>query len=197
MTTPVRPGLDPAALTTRLADADPPRLLDVRSPAEFAASHIPGSVNLPLDTVLERRAELRRHLDAGGTTVVLVCRSGQRAARAERALGPAGVAVLTGGLAGWEAAEGPLVRGPVRRGPGGWELERQVRFVAGSLVLVGLVGSPWVPGLQWFSGAIGAGLVVSAATGTCAMGSLLARAPWNRGGAPSPDEAIAQLSRGR
>ena len=74
-------------------------MIDVRTPAEFAAVHIPGSYNVPLDLLSEHRDELRRHLD---TDVVLVCRSGQRAERAERTLaatGLSGVHVLPGVVA--------------------------------------------------------------------------------------------------
>lgn len=197
MTAPTRPAVDAPALTARLAGGHPPRLVDVRSPAEFAAAHIAGSRNVPLDVLVEHRAEIARHLD---TDVVLVCRSGQRADRAREALAGAGlpgVAVLSDGLVGWEAAGGPLARGPERRGLGGWALERQVRLVAGSLVVLGLAGSLRVPGLRWFSAAIGAGLVGAAVTDTCAMGMLLARMPWNRSGTPSRDDVIAQLSRDR
>jgi rhodanese-related sulfurtransferase len=149
------------------------RLLDVRTPAEFETAHIPGSINVPLDTVRERRDELSTHLAAD---VVLVCRSGQRATRAERILDAPNVRVLAGGIVGWERHGGDVVRGRAR-----WELERQVRLVAGSLVLLGVVGSLVVPGLQWLSAAIGTGLVVAALTNTCAMGMLLSRLPYNRG----------------
>jgi rhodanese-related sulfurtransferase len=125
--------LDAAALRELLDSAHPPRLLDVRTPPEFAAEHIPGAYNVPLDLLREHRDELSRHLD---TDVVLVCRSGNRAGQAERELAEAGltgVHVLTGGMTGWTAAGAPVDRGPAR-----WDLERQVRLVAGALVLLGV-----------------------------------------------------------
>ena len=70
----------------------------MRTPAEFETAHIPGSHNVPLDLLREHRDELRDHLDE---QVVLVCRSGQRAAQAEQALAGAGLPnlrVLTGGI---------------------------------------------------------------------------------------------------
>ncbi|GEL17081.1 rhodanese-like domain-containing protein [Pseudonocardia asaccharolytica] len=184
--------LDCALLQERLASANPPRLLDVRTPAEFAAVHIPGSYNVPLDTLREHRDELRHHLD---TDVVLVCRSGQRAEQAERTLAEAGlpgVQVLTGGMSGWEA-----VGGTVNRGRDCWDLERQVRFTAGSLVLGGVLGSIAVPRLKWLSGAIGAGLVFAGATGTCGMAMLLAKMPWNRPSSYDPQAVIGQLAESR
>lgn len=180
--------LDAATLRERLALPDPPRLLDVRTPAEFASVHIPGSYNVPLDLLREHRDELGRRL---GETVLL-CRSGARAAQAERALAEAGltgVHVLDGGITAWEASGAP-----VNRGRAAWDLERQVRLVAGSLVLVGVLGGLAVPALRWLAAAIGAGLTVAALTDTCAMGMLLARLPFNRGSACGTD-AIERLVR--
>ncbi|MFN2494593.1 MAG: rhodanese-like domain-containing protein [Pseudonocardiaceae bacterium] len=97
-------GLDTAALRTLLDTADAPRLIDVRTPGEFQAAHIPGSYNVPLDLLREHRDELRAHLD---DQVVLICRSGQRAAQAEQALAAAGLPnlrVLDGGITAWQAA---------------------------------------------------------------------------------------------
>jgi rhodanese-related sulfurtransferase len=176
---------DVATLQERMAAADAPRVLDVRTPAEFESAHIPGSYNVPLDTLREHREELRRHLDED---VVLVCRSGQRASQAEAALrgaGLPGLRVLDGGIVAWEAA-----RAPVNRGRQTWELERQVRLVAGSLVALSVLASVLVPGLKWVAFAIGAGLTLAAVTNTCAMGMLLAKAPWNRTADSCDVEAI-------
>lgn len=186
------PTLSTEDLRARLASATPPRLLDVRTPAEFASAHIAGSYNVPLDTLREHRAELTRALD---TEVVLVCQSGRRAEQAEKALteaGLPGVHVLDGGIGAWRAAGAPVNRGRNR-----WDLERQVRFTAGALVLAGLLGELALPGLRWLSAAVGAGLVVAAVTDTCAMGNLLARMPWNRAGASCPTMAIAELTKDR
>ncbi len=152
----------------------------MRTPGEFRAAHIAGSYNVPLDTLREHRAELLHHLDED---VVLVCRSGARAARAGQALAEAGLTglrVLDGGVVAWEAAGGALVRGPER-----WDLERQVRLVAGSVVLVSGVAGLFLPGLQLIGTAVGAGLTVAALTGTCALGMLLSKLPYNR--APRTD----------
>lgn len=63
-------------LRDRVSSGTPPRLLDVRSPAEFETAHIAGAFNVPLD-------------------VVFVCRSGQRAAQADEVLR---AAAIGGGL---------------------------------------------------------------------------------------------------
>jgi rhodanese-related sulfurtransferase len=167
--------LDAPTLRERLLADDAPRVLDVRTPAEFETAHIPGSYNVPLDNLREHRDELRRHLDED---VVLVCRSGARAAQAEKALaevGLPGLRVLEGGMTAWENAGAP-----VNRGRQTWELERQVRLVAGSIVLTSILGSTVVPELKWVAGAIGGGLTFAALSNTCAMGMLLAKMPWNK-----------------
>ena len=182
-------GVDPHDVKEWLAAGRAPRLLDVRSPAEFAAAHIPGSWNVPLDLLREHRDELRAHLDA---VVVLVCRSGARATQAETLLGsqgPANLHVLAGGITGWEAAGGELNRGRET-----WELERQVRLVAGGIVLAGVLVSTVAPRAKWLSGAIGGGLTVAALTDSCAMGMLLSRMPWNRRDEPDVRAVLQALA---
>ena len=66
--------------------------------------------------------------------VVLVCRSGMRAAQAEATLAGAGlpnVHLLEGGITAWQQHGAPVTRGRAR-----WDIERQVRLVAGSIVFV-------------------------------------------------------------
>lgn len=174
-TTSTGPAIDVAELRELLAGADAPRILDVRTPAEFESSHIAGSYNVPLDVLREHRADLAPHL---GQETVLVCRSGARATQAEQALatqGRPGLRVLSGGIASWEAAEAPVVRGRQT-----WELERQVRLVAGSIVAASVLGSTVAPRLKWVAGAIGSGLTFAAVSNTCAMGMALSKMPWNR-----------------
>jgi hypothetical protein len=65
-------------------------------------------------------------------------------------------------------------------------MERQVRFTAGALVLLGLVLGLLVhPAFQLLSAAIAGGLVFSALTDTCGMAVVLGRLPFNRRG-PAP-----------
>ncbi|WDZ88162.1 rhodanese-like domain-containing protein [Micromonospora cathayae] len=180
--------LDAATLRELIDSGRAPRLLDVRTPAEFETAHIPGSYNVPLDLLREHRAELRDHLDE---QVVLICRSGARASQAEQSLADVGLPrlkVLTGGILAWQAAHAPVVEGRRR-----WDLERQVRLVAGSIVLASVLGSVFVPGLVWVAGLIGAGLTVAALTDTCALGMLLGRLPYNRGASCDLDTVVGQL----
>ncbi|WTK91959.1 rhodanese-like domain-containing protein [Kribbella sp. NBC_01510] len=153
-----------------------PRLLDVRTPGEFHTAHIPGSYNVPLDTLREHRTELRQHLDE---QVVLICRSGNRAGQAQQALAEAGLPnlrVLAGGMLAWEAAQCPVMHGKPR-----WDLERQVRLAAGTTVLVSGLAGLVVPGAHLVGTALGAGLAFAAVTNTCALGMLLSKLPYNTG----------------
>ncbi len=184
--------LSAAELRTLMDSADPPRVLDVRTPGEFGTAHIAGSYNVPLDLLREHRDEIRSHLD---DQVVLVCQSGQRAARAEEALRQGGlgnVHILDGGMSAWEANGYSVNRGAKR-----WDLQRQVRFVAGTIVAVSILASVLVPGLKWVAFAMGAGLSVTAVTNTCLMGMLLAKLPYNRGPACDAQSVVAQLLESR
>ncbi|PZG02040.1 rhodanese-like domain-containing protein [Micromonospora deserti] len=183
--------LDAASLRELIDSGRAPRLLDVRTPAEFETAHIPGAYNVPLDLLREHRAELRNHLDED---VVLICRSGARASQARQALAPVGLpnlTVLDGGMTAWRAADAPTTRGVPR-----WDLERQVRLVAGSVVLVSILGSLFVPHLTWVAGLVGAGLTVAAVTNTCALGTLLGKLPYNRGARCDLDSVVGQLRAG-
>ncbi len=165
-------------------------VLDVRSAAEFGLMHIRGSYNVPLPLLSEHADELAARL---GARVVLVCQSGVRAEQARQDLAAAGINtayVLTGGAPGFAAAGGDVVRGQAR-----WDLERQVRLAAGSLVVLGLAGGRFVsPKVRMLAGVIGTGLTFSAATNTCAMGKALSVMPWNKAAAePTRDTAILAL----
>lgn len=170
--------IDAAALHDQLSSTNPPRLVDVRTPAEFETQHISGADNVPLDLLREHRDDIASHLDQ---RVVLICRSGQRAAQAEESLCKAGlrnVSILEGGISGWQAGGFAVNRGRQR-----WELERQVRLIAGMIVALSVLASTFIPYLEWVALAIGTGLTIAALTNTCAMGMLLARLPYNRAGA--------------
>ncbi|HZN64040.1 MAG TPA: rhodanese-like domain-containing protein [Tepidisphaeraceae bacterium] len=175
----------PAAEVSRLqSQGRPIDLIDVRTPAEFAAVHAEGARLVPLDR-LDPRAVLASRAGSADEPVYLICRSGARAARACEVFAAAGFAnavSVEGGTAGWEQAGLPVVRGEARVIP----LERQVRIAAGLLVLLG-VGLGWLvhPAFFGLSAFVGAGLVFAGVTDWCGMGMVLARMPWNQRG-PGP-----------
>ncbi len=169
--------ITPAELTARFTDDTAPTVVDVRTPAEYETAHIPGSINIPLPLVQAHADQLAGDLDG---PVVLVCQAGTRARIAHAALTAAGaqrLAVLDGGVAAHTTAGQP-----VRRGPARWALERQVRLVAGGLVVTSILASLRFPKARILAGGIGAGLATAAITDTCAMGAALSRLPYNRGG---------------
>ncbi|MFC9343848.1 rhodanese-like domain-containing protein [Streptomyces sp. NPDC057020] len=167
----------------RLAELN---VVDVRTPGEFASGRLPGAVNVPLERIEDTVPDLR---DATTSRpLLLVCASGARSEKAVAALASHGVAAasLTGGTRGWASAGHPLEypQGPVRRV---WGMERQVRFTAGALVLLGLaLGLLVHPAFQLLPAGIAGGLVFSALTDTCGMAVVLSRLPFNRRGAASP-----------
>ena len=192
MTTPTFPAADTidSGELRRLLDQEPDiRVLDVRTGGEFESVHIPGSYNVPLDTLGEHVIALA-DVDH---PVVLVCQSGGRATKAHEKLTGAGkdtLHILEGGMAAWQASGGDVVRSTSSR----WALDRQVRLVAGALVLFAVLASLAVPGLEWGAAAVGAGLAFSAITNTCAMAMLLAKLPYNRGKACDIAGVLESLS---
>jgi rhodanese-related sulfurtransferase len=75
------------------------RLIDVRSPAEFAAGHLPGAVNVPVERLNARAKEL----GSKEKPVVVYCASGARSALAARQLKAQGWALVRnlGAMARW------------------------------------------------------------------------------------------------
>lgn len=162
-------------------------ILDVRSAGEYRTSHIPGAVNVPLEEI----GRFREQLSQVREPLVVVCEAGSRAAQACKQLSAAGkdVQVLSGGMVAWQQA-----RGEVERGEQTWSLERQVRLVAGSLVLAGVLSSTLVPRLKWLSAAVGGGLTFAAVSNTCMMGNVLAKLPYNRGSRADVEQAVKTLA---
>ncbi|MGQ0625251.1 MAG: rhodanese-like domain-containing protein [Sporichthyaceae bacterium] len=159
------------------------KLIDVRTPGEFESGHIPSAENIPLDRVKSLAGRLTGE-------VVLICQGGTRAEMARNILGTPGALVLVGGMNAWSGSGGETTAANSKR----WILERQVRFVAGLLVLTGvLISIGWEPA-KYLAGAIGFGLVFSALTNTCTMGVLLGKLPYNRGRSCDVAAALERLS---
>lgn len=149
--------------------------IDVREYPEYNAGHIAGSRLVPLHTV-EKESEAWNRTEP----LIFVCKSGQRAEQARRQLEAKGfttLSVLEGGIDGWKARGKPLIVS--KSGP--WSMERQVRAIAGALILCTL-------GLAYFvsikfavaTALVGGGLLFAGITDTCMMAALLSRMPWNR-----------------
>jgi phage shock protein E len=127
--TPASPPAAPAPATSGSAAASPVRtvtpdallarqaakdrdlvVLDVRTPEEFAAGHVPGAVNVPHDQVGARLGELDKFRDKD---VVVYCRSGRRSGLALSVLEQAGfkrLGHLEGDMNAWSAAGRPTAK---------------------------------------------------------------------------------------
>ncbi|MDD5308036.1 MAG: rhodanese-like domain-containing protein [Deltaproteobacteria bacterium] len=70
-------------------------IVDVRSPGEYADGHYDGAINIPVDELDARLAEL----GPKDRAVVVYCRSGHRSAKAKARLDAAGFTDVTDG--GW------------------------------------------------------------------------------------------------
>ncbi len=151
------------------------KLIDIREPDEYAREHITGAVNLPLSALESSQLELDASDD-----IVFYCRSGNRTQvncnrLADIVSGQA--QILDGGIAAWKTAGLPVTEN--RKAP--MEIQRQVQITAGFLALLGAVLGYWVNPLFFgLSAFIGVGLMVSGLTGSCAMGVMLSKMPWNR-----------------
>ena len=152
------------------------QVIDVREYSEFNSERIAEAQLMPLSN-FEKHAEQIDH----SKPVYIMCRSGNRAKQAAEKLANKGftdIHVIDGGMVAWASAKLPVIKGESRV----WSLERQVRFTAGLFVLTGVLLAVFAhPYFLIISAFIGAGLVFSAVTDTCAMGMLLARMPWNKG----------------
>ncbi|MEU0440460.1 MULTISPECIES: rhodanese-like domain-containing protein [unclassified Streptomyces] len=190
------PSSAPVALTVEQARTRLGALtvLDVRTPGEYASGHVPGAVNVPLDRLPHAVDAVRDA--AARRDVLVVCASGNRSRRACLLLAEHGVtaATLTGGTGAWAAAGHDLHRPAGSGVRAGWSMERQVRFTAGTVVLLGLLLGVLVhPAFRLLSAAVAGGLVFSALTDTCGMAALLSRLPHNRPRPADLDTALAAL----
>jgi rhodanese-related sulfurtransferase len=150
------------------------QLIDVRSPSEFAAGHIPQAINIPMDQIEARLADLQPDVP-----LILVCQKGQRAEMTARLLAPCEreIAVLRGGTNAWIECGFPLVTNTKTR----WSLERQVRFGAGFLVSAGILLSRLAsPAWLFLAAFVGLGLMFAGLTDLCPMAIALRYMPWNR-----------------
>lgn len=68
-------------------------IVDVRTAAEFKSGHIKGAVNIPLDQVKSKVAELKKK----GKPIITCCRSGNRSGIAKGILTAAGIECYNGG----------------------------------------------------------------------------------------------------
>lgn len=152
-------------------------LIDVRTPVEYREVHLEVARNVPLDQ-LDPVALMQARNGAANDPIYLICRSGSRGQQACEKFIKAGFSNVVNVEGGTTACVDAGL--PVIRGKKAISLERQVRIAAGSLVLLGAILGWFVhPAFIGLSAFVGAGLVFAGMTGTCGMGMILARMPWN------------------
>ncbi len=171
-------------LNMRLANQADCQVIDVREYSEYETERIPNTKLVPLSALEQNAGAIDNTRQ-----IFVMCRSGKRAAQAAERLAKLGfkhLTVVDGGMLAWDAAGLPIEKGTGKV----WSLERQVRFTAGLLVLVGVLLAAFVhPYFIALSGFIGAGLVFASVTDTCAMGMMLAKMPWNQ----KPETAACEV----
>ncbi|MGD9855342.1 MAG: rhodanese-like domain-containing protein [Planctomycetaceae bacterium] len=168
--------ITPLELEKRRQAGQSTNLVDVRTPVEYQEVHVEFARNIPLDR-LNPTDVLAGH--PASEPLFVICRSGNRAAKACDAIRAAGfdrVVNVEGGTTAWDEAGLPVIRGK-----NAVSLERQVRITAGAIVLTGALLAFFVNmHFLWLSAFIGAGLMFSGITDSCGMGMMLARMPWNQ-----------------
>jgi phage shock protein E len=100
--------ITPQQLLTVVANGGSPLILDVRSPAEYAAGHVPKARNVPHSEITARLAEIALYRDRD---VILYCERGGRASRARDVLETAGFGKLrrlAGDMEAWRDAGLPV-----------------------------------------------------------------------------------------
>ncbi len=162
----------------QLCKAGAINLIDVRTPVEFREIHTDCARNVPLDK-LSRELSSSLWNGTHAQPLYVMCNSGNRSAKACQELASAGredVFDVEGGLQAWIDTGLPVIRGKKAV-----SLERQVRIVAGAIVLVGAILAmavhPYFAGISAF---VGAGLMFAGITDTCGMAMMLAKMPWNQ-----------------
>ena len=94
-------------LSRRIAGPDAPVVLDVREPQEIAIARFPGAVEIPMQSVPSRMAELDRNAE-----IFVLCHHGMRSAHVADYLAEQGftrVGNVTGGIDAWALMVDPSV----------------------------------------------------------------------------------------
>ena len=168
--------ITPQSLFELISQGKSVHLVDVRTPAEYQEIHVDVAKNVPLDRL--NASELG--IDPNSKEpLYVICRSGARGSQACQSLlraGLANVVNVEGGTMAWAKAGLPVVRGKKTI-----SLDRQVRMIAGTLILVtSTLAFLHDPRWAILSGLIGAGLLHAGLFDSCMMGMCLAKMPWNQ-----------------
>ncbi len=152
-------------------------LIDIRDADEHSREHIPKGKNVPISALCNIK------IGEGSDAIVYYCKSGNRTKMNAPLLMKAATTeafILEGGIENWKKSGMTVIKqagAPI-------EMMRQVQIAAGSFVVLGAtLGYLFNPAFFALSGAVGAGLMFSGISGTCAMASVLQMMPWNKAAA--------------
>jgi len=150
-------------------------LIDVREPAEFAASKIEGASLLPLSKISSK------DLPNTDKKLVIYCQKGFRGKSACQKVTEQDSSIviynLEGGIEAWQQDGNPVKVSKTKTLP----LDRQVQITIGSLALLGsLAGYFYNPAFMLLPAFLGAGLLFAGITGTCGLAVIMAKMPWNQ-----------------
>ena len=156
------PAISPQEAFERFSKGEA-RLVDIRETDEYTQEFVPGSRLIPLSIIAKHPL---KDADAPDKPIVFFCHSGNRTANAsdllERLAGDVQAYRLDGGISGWEKAGLP-----VEHISSTIPLFRQIQIAAGSLVLIGVIGSAFWHPFFWLSAFVGAGWSASSAASAC------------------------------
>jgi len=163
----------PEELQARLQAGESLRIIDVRSPIEFAMGHLPGAVNHPLGSIHDQIPGV-----APDEKLVLVCQGGVRSGTAcQKVMNRySHLFNLVGGTSAWISAGLEVEADP--KSPR--SLDRQTHLVAGLLIATAFILFRSVnPSWIYLALLPAFGLLLDALTGICPMTLILRRMPWN------------------
>jgi rhodanese-related sulfurtransferase len=176
-------------LQKRLENREPSDLLDVRTPGEYAAAHVPNARLIPLDDL--NAEEFAQARTGNRTTVYVLCQSGGRARKAIQKLCAAGFdncVLVEGGTQAWMDAGFPVSRSEHK----GLPLIRQVHIAAGLITAAGATLALTIaPAFAIIPLITGCGLLFAGLSGFCGMAYLLAKMPWNRAPSCAPSSGCS------
>lgn len=157
-----------------------PKLIDVRSPPEYADGHARGAISMPLDSLEPDYIAAVLGKGAGTSEpLYLMCASGIRAEQAARKLENLGLnnlVLVDGGTQSWQSSGLPMQR--TSRMP---PLESQAQIAVGFLLLAILAKAMLLhPVFYALIALLGAGMIVAGITARCSLTTLISRMPWNR-----------------
>lgn len=100
--------MQPQELAKRIAQGQPPTVVDVRTGIEFRRGHIPGAINAPIWKIMLKLVSLPQDKHA---ELVVLCELGPRAVMGKMLLGLFGyrnITLLAGHMAAWRRSGLPM-----------------------------------------------------------------------------------------